>query len=70
MRRTDAKSMREDSLAFRRALKVMTDEQVFDALYGVISVPEDDFNLVELNDQEFKALMSEAMIRLFDSMVV
>jgi hypothetical protein len=37
-----------------RSLKLKTDEEVFDAMYGAEN----------LNDEDFKVFMTEAMIRL------
>lgn len=52
MRRENGKDM---NLQFMRALKLMTDDEIFDELHSAVN----------LGDADFKILMSEAMIRLF-----
>lgn len=41
-------------LEFMRSLKLKTDEEIFDAMYGAEALSDDDF----------KTFMTEAMIRL------
>lgn len=69
MWRATAAIMNEDLAQFVGSLRLMTDESIFDALYGINCIGDKELNVVDLNDKEFRALISEALVRMFDSVL-